>query len=153
MGKQVDAVPKNLQASADLAFLALTVWREARGESMDAKAGVAFCILNRVNRPSWWGKDISSVVFKKWQFSSMTDPKDKQLTLWPASDDKSWVDSMVVASGAINGTLENPVPGADSYFDVSISPPPWTEKAYSCGQLGRIRFYDVDEDFEGHKDA
>ena len=141
-------VKSNHQACADLAFLALTIWREARGESLEAKAGVAYCIMNRVNRPSWWGRDITSVVFKRWQFSSMTDSRDRQLTTWPATDDKSWVDSLMTAFGAMNGTLENPVPGADSYHDISIPPPPWAQKAYFAGQLGRLRFYDVDKDLE-----
>ena len=39
-------------------------------------------------------------------------------------------------------------PGADSYHDTSIAAPEWTAKARHCGQSGRIRFYDMDHDYE-----
>ena len=136
---------------ANLAFMALVIWREARGEAVDGKSGVAHCIMNRVNRPCWWGEDILSVVCKKWQFSSMTDPKDKQLTTWPKSDDREWNQCLSIAAGVIEGTLFNPVPGADSYHDVSISPPAWAADAVFIKKIGRLLFYDVDKDIEANK--
>lgn len=135
---------KNLHA--DIAFMALTIWREARGESVDGKTAVAYCILNRVSRPGWWGNDILSVVFKKWQFSSLTDPRDPQLTKWPLSNDPSWEESLAVAEGVISGGFKNPVQGADSYYDISIDPPKWANDGIFVKQIGRLRFYDVDKE-------
>jgi len=112
------------QKNADKTFLALTVWREARGESAQVQAGIAHVILNRVRRPSWWGRDVMSVLFKKWQFSSLTDPRDKQLTTWPTSTD-TFLAAVPENTPAtfVDGQITNPVPGADSYYDISIPTP------------------------------
>lgn len=136
------------QKFADITFMALTIWREARGESIEGKKGVAFTVINRVSKPSWWGSDIMSVLFKKWQYSSLTDPKDRQLTTWPSADDTSWQESLDVAFKVISGEYTNPVPGADSYFDVSIKAPPWATKNKFVKKIGRLNFYNVDSDFE-----
>lgn len=136
------------QESANLTFMALVIWRESRNQTYEGMTAVGHSIMNRVIRPTWWGNDIQSVVGKKWQYSSMTDPKDKQLTTWPKSNDKSWTDALSIAVGVIGGILKNPVPGADSYYDISIPAPDWTKSANFIGQIGKLRFYDVDKDFE-----
>jgi N-acetylmuramoyl-L-alanine amidase len=132
----------------DVTFLALVVWREARGESRESQAGVACSILNRVDRPSWWGTTILSVVTKKWQYSSMTDPHDRQLTTWPREGDVSWETCLQVALGVIDGRIKTAVPGADSYYDVSIPAPKWATPQTFVGQVGKIRFYNTDHDHE-----
>lgn len=137
-----------LRKTAEITFLALTIWREARGESGDAKRGVACCILNRVKKPCWWGTDILSVLFKKWQFSSLTAPGDKQLTTYPSSDDEQFGICMQIARDAVIGSIANPVPGADSYYDISISPPAWASQSTFVRQIGRIVFHNTDHDIE-----
>uniref|UniRef100_A0A6M3KEV7 Putative cell wall hydrolase n=1 Tax=viral metagenome TaxID=1070528 RepID=A0A6M3KEV7_9ZZZZ len=132
------------QRQADMVFLALVVWREARGESDEGKAGVIHCVLNRVDNPKWWGRNVCQVIFKKWQFSSMTDPKDPQLTNWPDPESESWQKCFRLAECAIFGTLENPVPEADSYHDISIPDPAWAPSSKFIGQIGRIKFYNTD---------
>lgn len=137
-----------LQAMADLSFLALTAWREARGESDEAIVAVCNAVLNRVKRTRWWGTDVMSVLFKKWQFSSLTDPNDRQLTTWPRANDDSWKRCLLAAYGTMTNSLLNPVPGADSYFDDSIDPPYWADEERFVKQIGRLRFYDLDQDYE-----
>lgn len=137
--------------ATDLVFLALVVWREARGEACEVRLGVACSIMNRVARPSWWGRDVLSVVTKKWQYSSLTDPKDRQLAIWPSPTEDSWRKCLELASDVLENKVRNPVPGADSYYDVSISPPNWADSARFVGQLGRIRFFNLDRDTEGSK--
>ncbi len=136
------------QYIADVFFLALTVWREARGESYEGKLAVACSILNRVQRPSWWGDSVQSVVTKKWQYSSLTDPHDPQLTTWPAESDVRWQESMQIAVDVMNGQVGNPVPGADSYFAVSIPAPKWATEDRFVRQIGAHRFYNLDHDVE-----
>lgn len=133
---------------AETIFLALAVWREARGESREAQEAVAMSILNRVERPSWWGKDVMGVVFKKWQVSSLTDPKDRQLVVWPSSGLVSWNLAMEIADDAISDKLQHPAPGADSYHDISIPPPKWATKENFVCQIGKLLFYNVDYDIE-----
>ena len=137
-----------LNKYACVTFLALTIWREARGEPFKAKVSVAASIMNRVDRPSWWGKDIMSVLFKKWQYSSLTDPQDPQLTKWPSMFDGSWSECLEVALDAYERVAAHPMPGADSYHDISIPAPYWAKTEMYVGQIGRLKFYDVDMDYE-----
>ena len=132
----------------DLTILALTVWREARGENYQARLGVAMSVLNRVERPKWWGKNVWDVCTKKWQYSSLTAPGDPQLVLWPTGTDKSWLECVEITREALAGKFQHPFPGADSYHDISISSLNWAKQARFCGQSGRLKFYDVDFDYE-----
>jgi spore germination cell wall hydrolase CwlJ-like protein len=130
------------------ALLALTIWREARGEPMQCKLAVAYSVMNRVQRPSWWGRSLADVLGKKWQYSSLTAPGDPNLIKYPVRGDASFRECLEAADLAITQVAYNPAPGADSYHDISIDPPPWALKARFVVQLGRIRFYDVDRDYQ-----
>ncbi len=134
-------------------LLALTLWREARGESTNAKVAVACSIKNRVDRPSWWGKSLIEVLTKKWQYSSMTDPKDRQLTTWPQPQDASFEECLSIAWGVMEGVYNSPVPGADSYYDDSLqgdARPKWAKEHPErfVGKVGRLNFYNMDQDVE-----
>ncbi len=136
------------QYIADVFFLAFTVWREARGESYEGKLAVAQSIMNRVRLPSWWGDSVQGVVTKKWQYSSLTDPKDLQLTTWPREDDARWQECLQLALDVVNGDVGNPVPGADSYYAVTIPAPKWATDGAFVRQIGNHRFYNLDRDVE-----
>lgn len=134
-------------------FLALALWREARGSSIEAKVAVAHSIMNRVEKPSWWGKTLSEVLGKRWQYSSLAAPNDPQLLLWPRPEDGSFQECLSVARAVIGKTEDNPFPGADSYFDSSISAPKWAVASSFRGQVdsphgNTLMFYDVDHDWE-----
>lgn len=133
---------------SNIVFLALTVWREARGESYTCKLAVAFSILDRVHNPKWWGNDVMSVCFKRDQYSSLTNPGDPNLVAWPQAAEYAWNDSVQASIAAISGTPTNPAPGADSYFDISIAPPYWAKPTDFVIAIGRLRFYNLDRDFE-----
>jgi N-acetylmuramoyl-L-alanine amidase len=137
-----------IQSLADTSFLALDVWREARGESYQCKLAVASTVIQRVRLRRWYGTDVMSVLFKKWQYSSLTNPKDPQLTTWPASSDQSWIDSLTAAYMILTNKVDSPAPGADSYFDESIAPPSWAVPADLVVQIGRLKFYDLNRDYE-----
>jgi spore germination cell wall hydrolase CwlJ-like protein len=128
-------------------FLALVIWREARGEGLSGQVAVACSILNRVQRPSWWGKTVMEVLFKRLQYSSMTDKRDRQLVVWPGWD-PIWEQCLSVAQNALAGKLPNPVVGADSYYDTSIPAPNWATSDTFVKQVGRIRFHNLDHDVE-----
>jgi len=141
-------ITKIEQAWIDTVFLALVVWREARGESVECQTAVAYSIMNRVERPSWWGKDVQSVITKKWQYSSMTAPQDPQLSTWPKSESLSWQECFRATVNVLNEDVKNPVPHADSYFDISIPNPVWATDDKFVKQIGRIKFYNIDMDVE-----
>jgi len=142
-------MPSLAKTTTELFYLAFAVWREARGEDEEVRRAVAWSIRNRVDRPKWWGKTYDEVITKRWQYSSLTDPNDPQLgRAWPRLSDASWIECLQIADDVINGVSYNPTIGADSYYDISIPAPYWTTSARFCGQLGSMRFYDVDHDFE-----
>ena len=130
------------------AMLALLVWREARGETHQAKVAVAYSVLNRVKSPKWWGKDLGSVIAKKWQYSSMAAPGDPNLIQYPLPQDLSFQDSMRAVNVAMGNLESNPVAGADSYYDVSIAPPKWAKPEQFVKQVGAFRFFNTDGDIE-----
>lgn len=133
-----------LQHSSNVVMLALVIWREARGEPEEARIGVAHVVLNRVRRPGWWGATMLEVLTKPWQFSSLTDPKDRQLTKWPKESDPSWMQCLRIARRAILGASTNPIGDADHYHDTSIEQPAaWGTGAKLRCQLGRLKFYRV----------
>src|SRR5208282_6028450 len=129
--------------AANLIFMALAVWREARGESADAQLAVAYVIRTRANQGGWWGNDISSVVGKQYQFSSMTVAGDPNLVQWPRSDDPSWDACVQAAQKAITVAAQNPALGATSYYDISIPSPSWAKADEFIVQIGRLRFYRI----------
>ena len=141
------AMTPELQKINDIFYLALVIWREARGEGRECMTAVAQSIMNRVKNPKWWGTNVTSVCTKKWQYSSMTDPNDKQLTTWPGLD-PWWTMALEVAQKVYEGQIDNIVPGADSYYDISIPPPKWADQTKFVKQVGRIKFYNLDDDHE-----
>jgi spore germination cell wall hydrolase CwlJ-like protein len=130
------------------ALLAIDVWREARNQPRAAKAGVAYSVMNRVSKPGWWGNSISAVVGKKWQYSSMTAPRDPNLIQWPQRGDVSWVECMDVVDCVLAKTEPNVVDGADSYYDNSIPAPKWATPETFVAQVGAFFFHDTDHDHE-----
>jgi spore germination cell wall hydrolase CwlJ-like protein len=135
----------------EVTLLALTIWREARGEPLDAKIAVAHTVKNRIAHPGWWGNDYISVLTKKWQYSSLTDPNDKQLTTWPKADDHVFEECLSIAEMVVRGAYNSPLKGIDSYHDISIPAPKWAKEEFFVGQIGRLRFFNTDHDVE--KDA
>jgi len=132
----------------EIVFLALVIWRESRGESRLAQEAVAMSVINRVQKPKWWGNDILSVIFKKWQYSSLTDPKDRQLTIWPSKNLQSWKLALDIAENTIKGNILHPAPNSDSYHDKSIKRPYWATDENFVKQIDSLYFYNVDNDYE-----
>ncbi len=132
-----------LKRAQDNFIMALTLWREDRGGTPEGRAAIAYVILNRVARQSWWGKNVLEVCTKKWQFSSLTAPGDPQLVIWPSEADSIWQDCLQAVANALDGTLPNPIGRAVNYYDVSIKAPDWATDDKFIAQIGRLRFYEA----------
>jgi len=136
----------------EVVLLAIMIWREARGESYDAKVAVASTVMNRVKKAGWQGKTVVDVVTKKWQYSSMSDPNDRQLTTWPEVNSQAFADCLYIATQAVEGKLIL-VPWIDHYFDDSLKGdaiPKWAKEhpLRFRIKLGRLNFYDLDQDVD-----
>ena len=129
------------QAHWDIALLALTIWREARGESVDAMRAVAWSIRNRFIRGGWFGKGWAAVLSKKFQYSSLTAPNDPNLVEWPSETDASWQLCMTVATEAYQGDGTDPTSGATHYFSQN-EPPLWAMKMRHTFDCGQFHFYE-----------
>ena len=66
-------------------ILALTLWRECRGESTRGKVAAAEVIVERVRDPRW-PDTICGVCLQPWQFSCFNS-KDPNATKLPGPDD------------------------------------------------------------------
>jgi hypothetical protein len=73
-------------------YLALAVWREARGESAEGQVAVACSIINRVANPKWWGATVDEVITKRWQYCVV--PQARILLA-----DLSWVSAAGIKKG------------------------------------------------------
>lgn len=139
--------------SYEVVLLALVAWREARGESDEAKIAVMHTVINRVDRPSWWGRSIVGVITKKFQYSSIGDPRDPQLTTWPQDSDHIFESCLNLADLVIRRVANSPLKGIDSYFDDSLTGdliPKWAKEHPErfVGKIGRLNFYNLDCDTE-----
>jgi N-acetylmuramoyl-L-alanine amidase len=122
-------------------LMELCVYREARGEGMIGKRGVAWTIQNRATHPSWWGHDIRGVVTKPFQFSSF-NADDPNSNVWPEDSD-AFQDCITACSGVLAGTDTDPTQGAQYYHDISIETPlAWVNAGYQLTlAVGRLKFF------------
>jgi len=106
----------------DLNLLALCVWREARGEGMLGKRGVAHVITNRVQHGGY-GLGFHGVILKPWQFSSFNanDPNSRK---WPLDGEADWLDCLDAAKAVTQQTEEDFTKGSLFYFSRPLTAPP-----------------------------
>lgn len=131
-------------ASDPVLLLALCVYREARGEPIDAKLGVAWTIRNRCALAPAQGfkHDISGNILKPWAFSSFmeSDPNSKVYPEEsdPPADRQAWADSLTVA----RSVEADPTLGGIFYFSRPLTAPPaaWGEVQH-CATIGGLQFY------------
>ncbi len=128
------------QQILDEGFLALCLWREARGEGRDGMVAVGSVIRNRVHRDRSTYYD---EVTRRLQFSSLTAPGDPELTVYPTLSDESWKLASEVAGGILAGSLADPTGGATLYYAVTIGfPATWDRsRCRFTKQIGRHRFF------------
>ena len=144
-------------AELDSVLARLAMYREARGESMAAKAGVLAVLRNRANDPkNRWPKTLAGVVLEPGQFSSFS-AKDPNSVVFPnpahAADWQSWLDCCEVFDVPL---IADPTMGANSYHSipdagytykntegktVTLMPPSWADPAKLTAQIGNTKFY------------
>lgn len=124
----------------------LCLWREARGVSDDAITGVACSIRNRTLAPAWWNGETAgsymAVILGPRQYSSF-NRLDPNSTKFPFENDTVMPRIAQIAQAVLDGTQPDCVAGAQSYYDVSITPPDWTRGMEFTVQLGPFKFYKV----------
>lgn len=120
-------------------LLALCIWREARGEPLAAKLGVAWTVRNRcaVAPREGFRRDIAANVLKPWAFSSFMagDPNSAK---YPEANDFSWLQSLAAAKSA----EPDPTGGAVFYYSKPLTAPPkaWGNVQHAA-DIGGLHFY------------
>jgi N-acetylmuramoyl-L-alanine amidase len=133
----------------DLWLAAITIWREARGQSMAVKTAIWHVIQNRTrDEKRRWPRTISGVVLQHAQFSSMTVAGDPNLVAWPvqpipgqagSNDWQAWLDCQTVVESPLPA---DPTNGANMYeSEPANSPPYWVKDATLTLDLINTRFY------------
>ena len=123
-------------------ILSRTMWAEARGEGEKGIQAVACVILNRVNNPRWWGRDVVTVCLKPFQFScyNVDDPNRAKL-LAVTAEDPSFALALQIADKALAGLLPDITLGSDSYYAEGSPKPHWTWNLAPTIQIGKHLFY------------
>lgn len=132
-------------------FVALTLWREARGEELDGIRAVRGVIMNRL-ADGRWPNTLAEVVLQPRQFSCFNpdDPQCSKLPMPGSPGWSAWQKCVQVASEPFD-SMTDPSKGANHYHDKSIAPPyrAWLGVTARASQLeakltaaiGRLRFY------------
>ena len=115
----------------------LCLYREARGETDDAKRGVYHVLLNRV-ADGRFPDSLAEVVLQRKQFSSF-NPGDPNAVLIPHTTDPAWIACCAVAAAP----GDDPTGGATHYHSYSNpdSYPAWADPAKHTVDIGHFHFY------------
>lgn len=115
-----------------LACLALAIYFEARGESVDGKIAVAEVVMNRVEDPRY-PKTICGVIQQDSQFSFMSDGKSEVMRDPVAKAEAKELAKMVISGYRLGITSTH-------YHTTSVKPE-WTSAMMLDGKIGEHVFY------------
>ena len=134
------SVPR-IDLSQSLDCLALNIYHEARGESLDGQVAVAQVVMNRVGDPGFPGQ-VCEVVrqggerpMDRCQFSWWCDGRGDL-----PDDLAAWTGSKDLARRILAGSVEDPTGGALWYHAVHVSPD-WEMDIIRQAKIGRHIFY------------
>lgn len=141
-------ITKKLEAEIDL--LARTIYAEARGEYSRLDGGLSSLIaignvvLNRVQQQTWYGKTVTEVCLKPWQFSCWNPHDPNQVLLSAPLTGKIFETCQRVSKNLIEGRWPDITGGCDHYHASTLKTfPKWTLNAKPKYRIGRHIFYDL----------
>jgi hypothetical protein len=125
---------------------ALCVWREARGQSVEARRGVWWVLMNRVGKPLF-RSTLTAVVLQPYQFSSF-NMHDPNVAKFPTEahllDWRAWQEILDIAESPD----ADPTSGAVYYesfpleqLDEIRARDPWFAEDKMTVQIDAMRFY------------
>jgi spore germination cell wall hydrolase CwlJ-like protein len=127
--------PRNFDNQTELMCIAVSVYHEARGESIPGQKAVASVILQRALVPHRWG-DTPCEVVQPVQFSYL----DKNRNFARITDQEAWVTSVRVALTMFLSGPDPLIQGADHYHTHAVDPS-WNEEMYNNQDIGFHTFY------------
>lgn len=119
---------------------ALALWREARGQSDDAKRGVLHVILNRA-AAGFRGSTPMQVILWPEQFSSF-NPTDPNTSRLPNPNRHFDWEAWLACCAVVDDPGMDPTGGAVLYFSLPLAVwPAWATPDKLTAQIGPFRFY------------
>ncbi len=121
----------------NLGLLALCLWREARGESPEARRAVLHVILNRMRAGR---KSAADVVLKPRHFSSF-NPDDANAAKYPRPGDPEWP-AFLECCAIVDSPGADPTGGANHYESCpDNAEPKWADDRRRTARIGPFEFY------------
>lgn len=134
------------QRADDVNALTAAIYGEARNQNTLGKTAVAYTAKTRAELA---GVPVSDVVYGsvtpkygQYSFANPLDPNAKTVANAPTQDPEGWAEAQRIAEGVIDGTIENPVPGATNYAADYVSPK-WAKSAEELGAVDDHNFYSL----------
>lgn len=126
----------------DVDILTHTVYGEARGESAEGQAAVAWIVRNRVaKRREYMGTTIKDVCLKPYQFSCWNFGSDSRQTLLHLqTDNELYKKIRQVVEKVLNGTIPDNTKGSTHYHEKGIKPY-WKKSKIPVVTIGHHTFY------------
>lgn len=131
----------DLDTLTDQSLFARVLWGEARNQPKEGRQAIANVVMNRVNKPRWWGKNVRQVLTKPYQFSCLliSDPNRAKL-MAVTQDDPIYRECYALAGMAISGALADLTSGSDSYQVVGTNAY-WSEGLTPVVTIGQHEFF------------
>lgn len=140
-----------IPASIDITYdpgeidcLALNIYHEARGESLEGQVGVAHVTVNRRDH-DYFPNTICGVVYDPKQFSWTHLKKDTH-----PHEHKLYQTALVIARDVIYGNVNDPTNGATFYHATRVNPD-WAPFMDLQKLIGAHAFYTWDGDWDAGK--
>lgn len=127
----------------DIDILARTIYGEARNQRHMGKEAVAWVVLNRLNKRSWYGDTIAGVCLKPWQFScwNADDPnadKIRGVTL----DNGDFQDCYLAALAVLKGFPAELFHFSATHYHHRDIKPSWAQGKEPMAMIQDHMFYD-----------
>ena len=130
------------QTLDEIDVLTRTVFGEARGESAEGQAAVAWVIRNRVTKNRrYLGRTVKEVCLMPHQFSCWnTNDSNRQKLLQPDTSDKTYVQILRIVEQVMNGTIKDNTQGSMHYHTDRVKPN-WVTDKTPVVTIGHHLFY------------
>ena len=143
----------DLSILSPIEALALTIYGEARGESVEGQIAVANVVMNRLLRSKQY-KTIQDVCFAPEQFSCWNETDPNRVILLELAEhlvlgdytDMSLRQAVYIATGVINHSFIDNVKGSRYYLTATrynSNRPNWAMNPTNVEKIGNHIFFDV----------
>lgn len=109
----------------DLPTVALTTWKEARGQGELGMFAVTCVIFNRAEK---WNKSLHDICYQRNQFTSMSVLGDPEYNLEPAAGDKQYTFCLTIATAMNEGQMHDITGGSLYYYNPKTANSEWFTK-------------------------